>query len=78
MSTIETMLIFIAVTAVVGNVHALYILRKQVGNWEQIQIRSLRLVTEMNSEITQIQERIKPLIIEHIRNKAARTRYKKP
>lgn len=70
MSATEIMLILIVIASLVGNVIAIYLLRKKVVKQAEIQ-------TRLSDNYTKIQERLKPIIIEHLRRNSTRSRIKK-
>lgn len=70
MSATEIMLILIVIASFAGNVIAIYLLRKKVVKQAEIQ-------TRLSDNYIQIQERLKPIIIEHLRRNSTHSRIKK-
>lgn len=71
MSATEIMLILIVIASFAGNVIAIYLLRKKVVKQAEIQ-------TRLSDNYIQIQERLKPIIIERLRRNSTHSRIKKP
>lgn len=71
MSVTEIMLILIVVASCTGNVIAIFLLRKKF-------VKQAEMQTRLSDNYIQIQERLKPIIIEHLRRNSTRSRIKKP